>query len=498
MEQWVPLFDIFLNSPTPEIEASLWLHRSFNVSSTLPISAASFLSLLTQPVDSVAGESDSSPPQTKSRVMFIQTLPSMVQSRILAFLSVEQERFCSVDLNRLCRRVLSEGCGVDFWVQSAARDLLDKLSGSGRQWVPDLVLGSDESRVEIEFKSLPGWLKDAVAVATDEVVLPWLPLSHDELNSRDLISSRDTEQQQPSLTQVGENELYNWKDVAEGMDIDHSENDVLDPEMQNMAARLRTRLMNVDSGSKTVELAEEIRELCVDSKADSLAVLGLIEPWKVDDESAAVLVSHLLSGSDEELAWPSHVISSVILPKLLALERPASRVLISSVMNFCKLHERAAEYGLLIPLLMRKDGINNPICEVITRIVKECLHRAHVSALCQKLFCGKEGERKPICQPCHQCLISRELVWTESLFSLIQNIMSHNVQLTQDTVDQLVHQVHNLAPRFSRSLKFGHFLLCLTKKFGSLLHSHKPLLTESVAQTNTLVTKSILSKLESL
>lgn len=63
MEQWVPLFDIFLNSLTPETEASMWLQQSFNVSSSNRITTGSFLSLLTKPIDATI--SSSSPPTSK-------------------------------------------------------------------------------------------------------------------------------------------------------------------------------------------------------------------------------------------------------------------------------------------------------------------------------------------------------------------------------------------------------------------------------------------------
>ncbi|XP_065849934.1 uncharacterized protein [Euphorbia lathyris] len=87
MEQWIPLFDIFLKSLTPETEESLWLQQSFNASSTTPITTASFLSLLTKPIDVII--SNTSPSSTK-RIMFIQTLPGMVQSRNLPFLALER------------------------------------------------------------------------------------------------------------------------------------------------------------------------------------------------------------------------------------------------------------------------------------------------------------------------------------------------------------------------------------------------------------------------
>ncbi|KAK9274987.1 hypothetical protein L1049_022244 [Liquidambar formosana] len=186
------------------------------------------------------------------------------------------------------------------------------------------------------------------------------------------------------------------------------------------------------------------------------------------------------------------------LPKLLVLEQPASRVLMTATMEYCKLHQRAAVYALLFPLILRKEGINNPICDVITRIIKECLHPAHVSAFCQKLLCGEEDAKRFICLPCHQSLICNKLVWAESLFNLFQNILIITFTLTQDSIDHLVDQLRELAERFSKSLKFGNFLLCFVTKCSQLLKSHKLSLIEAVEHTNTLVTKSIISKVASL
>jgi len=173
-------------------------------------------------------------------------------------------------------------------------------------------------------------------------------------------------------------------------------------------------------------------------------------------------------------------------------------VLVAAITEYCKLHQKAAVYALLFPLIFRREGINNPICDVITRIIRECLHPAHVSAFCQKLFCGEKDVRRVICLPCHQHLLSNELVWTESLFNLFQIILNHNVHLTQDSIDHIVYQAQQLAVNFSKSLKFGNFLLCLVTKCSPLLKSHKLLLIEAVEKTSTLVTKSILSKLANL
>ncbi|EOY30485.1 Fanconi anemia group E protein [Theobroma cacao] len=495
MEPWVPLFDIFMNSPTPETEASLWLQQSFNAttsssSTTTPITTSSFLSLLTKPCNPIVKDSSFSSPPTTKRIMFIETLPSMIQSRILSFLALEKKRFDGKELSKLARNLLSESQELEFWVKRAARNLLDAVSESNiNEWISGFSLDSGE-----EFESLPDWLKDVDA--TNDPVLSWLPLSVADFGSR--LCDDSLEKDEGLFSQVEENGENDLKEVGEAIEVDQALNVPLEPEIEKMALSLRSRVMNFESSLKAVALANEIRQLCLDKGRDSLQVLNLIEPWKAEDETASVLISHLSCGDEEELAWPSQVLCSIVLPKFLVIEEPASRLLVTSTMEYCKLHQRASVHGLLFPLVLRSEGINNPICDVITRIVRECLHPGHVSAYCQKLLCGGEEERSFILLPCHQYLVSNELVWTESLFNLFQNILNHNVHLTEDSVDCLVYHVRQMAERFSKSLKFGNFVLCLVSKCASLLKSHKNVLTEAVECTNTLVTKSILSRLASL
>ncbi|OMO91612.1 Fanconi Anemia group E protein [Corchorus olitorius] len=426
--------------------------------------------------------------------MFIETLPGMVQSRILSFLAVENRRFSGKELSKLARHLLSESQELEFWVKKAARYLLDVVSESNmNEWISGFSLDSGEESVGEEFDSLPEWLKDAAA--TNDPLLSWLPLSVSDFGSSFCDDSLGKDED--LFSQVEENGENDLMESGDDIDRDQALNVPLEPEIEKMAVSLRDRVLNFESSLKAVALANEIRLLCLEKGRDSLQVLNLIEPWKAEDETASVLISHLSSGDEEELAWPSQVLCSIVLPKLLVLEEPASRLLVTSTMEYCSLHQRAAVQALLFPLVFRRNGINNPICDVITRIVRECLHPAHVSAFCQKLLCGGDEERRFTMLQCHQCLISSELVWTESLFNLFQNILNHNVQLTQDSVDCLVYHVTQMAERFSKSLKFGNFVLCLVSKCASLLKSHKNVLTEAVECTDTLVTKSILSRLAS-
>ncbi|KAH0970691.1 hypothetical protein GBA52_022847 [Prunus armeniaca] len=475
MEQWVPLFDIFLTSPTPESEASTWLNQSFRASSSTstPITTGSFLSLLMKPLDSIVVDESSSsssawPPCT-NRVMFIQTLPNMVQSRVLSFLGFERQRFSGRDLAKLARTVLSGSQELDFWVQRAARNLLDVVSESSYEWISCLSLDSGED----EFESLPGWLKDSAA--SSDLVLPWLPISPEALDLRTV--NGNYENIYGSLSQVGEGEDEDMNDVLEEMNIDNPESVHLEPEIKKRAVSLKARVVDFQSTSETVGLAKEIRKLCLEKGGDSFTVLVEVK---------------------KSLLGQGQVLCSIILPKLLALEEPASRVLVTATVEYCKLHQRASEYALLFPLILRRDGINNPIHDVITRIIKESLHPAHVASFCQKLLCGEKDERKVICLPCHQYLITDKMVWTESFFNLLQSILNHNVHLSQNSVDQIIYQVQQLAERFSNSLKFGNFLLCFVTKCSPFLKHHKLILTRVVEHNKTFLAKSILGKLAGL
>lgn len=431
------------------------------------------------------------------RVMWIQTLPNVVQARILSFLAYEHQRFCRKELCRLARILLSEGKGVDFWVKKAAKQLLDLVSVSNYQWLSHLNLDSEEETAEDEFYLMPDWLRDAAR--DNESVFPWLPMSADELSDKMTLTGSGGDGED-LLIDVEESKQEHIDEVMLEIGEDDSKFDgAIDIEVEKVAKSLKTELLHIESSLKAVELAKEIRKLCCKGRRNLSVILNLIEPWCADDETAAVLMSHLSDGNEaDESNWPAHILCSIVLPKFLVLKEPSSRVLVNATIDYCRAHQRAAEYALLFPLILRKAGVNNPICDVITRVVRECLHPAHVSAFCQKLLIKDEDLWRFICLPCHRCLIGEELVWTESLFSLWRNILDHNVHLMQDAVDQLVNQVCKYSNRYSKSLKFANFVLCLVNKCTPLLRPHKLILTEAVENSDTLVTKSILSKLSAL
>ncbi|XP_023757199.1 uncharacterized protein LOC111905706 [Lactuca sativa] len=498
MESWVPLLDIFMNSTCPETEASLWLQSSFNPSSnpsiSISISTASFLALLMQSTEAdvvCSPSSSSSSLPSKHRFMWIQTLPNAVQARILSFLTYEHAKFNKQDLSKLARDILYNETVVDFWVNKAAHQLFDVVSDSNSKWVSSFNLDSEEEKFEASFGAVPGWLKDAAN--SNDPILPWLPISVDDLNTKTPhITSEDDEY---TIMEVEEGKDGNF----ESIESTHREIDPIDHETEETALCLKTRILNMESSLKAAEIADDIQKLCVKRKGESLKVLDLIQPWNVNDEVIPILLSHLLNGKEDEFEWTSNILCSILLPKFLTLEKPASRILVSATIDYCKVHHKAAVYALLFPLILHKNGINTPICDVITKIVKECLHPAHVSAFCQKLLSEDELDgKRHICPPCYQHLVCEKLVWTELLFTLFQNILNHNVHLSQDSVDQIVFKIQESAKVLSKSLKFANFLLCFVTKCGSLLKIHKAVLSEAVGDTSSFLKKSILSKLDSI
>uniref|UniRef100_A0A7N0VG22 Fanconi Anaemia group E protein C-terminal domain-containing protein n=1 Tax=Kalanchoe fedtschenkoi TaxID=63787 RepID=A0A7N0VG22_KALFE len=504
MERWKPLLDIFLSSATPESDASLWLKSYSGSASSTGITTLSFISLLTKPllVDSSTSPSPSSPPPPKT-VMWIQTLPNMVQSRILSFLLLDHSRFCAADLSKLAKNVLRGEREVDFWVRRAARNLLDVLSQTRSGY--DRVASDEQSKLDDEFQAIPSFLKHAAAAAAHGggSLLPWLPLnpSSTDSNADRLTRAAASDDDDSSVEMV---EVGDSKDDKLDNDIVLLDAEVdggsgtLDTQVQKMAETLKGQIVCFESTSKTVSLASEMRNLCMGRGRDSRQILALIEPWNADDQTAAILISQLTKPDDEELGWPSHVLSSIVLPKLIILEEPASRVLIAATVEYSKLKPRAAVNALLFPLLHRREGINRHQCDIITKIIKECLHPAHVSAFFQSLLTAENSERRFLTAPGHRHLLLENMVWTESAFSMFKNVLDHNIQLTQDSVDHLVYQAVQLAEKYAKSLKFGNFLLSLVNKCRSMLIPHKQLLSGAVGHTNTLVTKSVIAKLASV
>jgi hypothetical protein len=261
------------------------------------------------------------------------------------------------------------------------------------------------------------------------------------------------------------------------------------------ALALQKDIVTVESILDAQRVAKDLQALCIESQ-NAEAVLSLVQPWEADDDTLRVLLSNLVIEEDRMHGkGPALVLCSVGLPKLLELQRPASSALLSAVLDLCKRHPTAAVEAVLFPLVLRKGGLNAPQCEALTHVVQDCMHPMLVTASCHRLLSGKELERRPICMLQHYENIGSRLVWTESLFTLFYNILNKDVCLTPSTTGELISVIHERASGFSRSLKFGNFLLCFVSKCWHECEVQRDLLERAAEGTNTVLTKATLAKL---
>ena len=486
MEQWLPLFRHLLVFPAANAAAFSSSPSSGDCPSAPP-PAAALLRLLLLPAPTLpASASD------PTAAILFQTLPPFLQSQALSFLASSADLLDPHLLRTLAARVLSAQPGrYGLWVRRGARHLIDGLPEE--VGVP----GVDSDEFIDGFHDPPTWLKEAAVRA--QPVLPWLPVE-----CRSLMGSgsgtRAGRGGGDGLDGIGLETLVLVQD--EDVEMQEAPGRVLPPQappLENSIVQrvlaMRKEIVTVESVLSAQRVAKDLQDLCVQSR-NAAEVLSLVRPWEADDDTLRVLLSNLvLEGDGVDRKGPALVLCSVFLPQLLELQRPASSVLLSTALGLCKRHPAAALEAVLFPLVLRKGGLNVPQCDVLTRIVKECMHPLHVTAFCHRLLSGEEQERKPVCMPQHQESIGTNLVWTESLFTLFYNILSQDICLTPSTVGELIYVIDDQASKFPRSLKFGNFLKCFVSKCWHECKHQRGLLERAAERTDTFLTKAVLAKL---
>ncbi|XP_059072747.1 uncharacterized protein LOC131063020 isoform X2 [Cryptomeria japonica] len=474
--------------------------------------------------------------------MWIETLPSAMQSSILTFLSVEHGRFRTEDLQVLAQTLVAKP-DLDFWVRRAAENLFFTVVGHTASAFPTADRGMEMD----EYNALPKFLENCQRGSNS--LFPWIPMAFKDaqvtasdlresskerhVSQNEEVPDEKTEYSRNAVPErnlcvpevrepVGERNEESRYTADYGSEIQHATSCISDeaagsgaatstdvnivdqekidsklallPQIYAQATSLREALLSFDSNSysNVSIISDKMYTLCM--IADSREVLSFIKPWEVDDEVTLQLVESLLKGQ-EGYSWSTDMLCSLILPKLLSLTQPASRILVTAVLQAGKVHQRATVDALLLPLMLYKKGLNVAVCEVLHRLIKDCLQAEHVSSFFQKLLCEEIQQQSVICLPCHKSELSQSLVWTEPVFTLFQNILNHPMSLTQEVLDLLVLSLDDVAEEFSKSLKFSNFLLCLVNKHASLLKHHKGYLQRVAERTGTFMTKSILAKL---
>lgn len=237
-------------------------------------------------------------------------------------------------------------------------------------------------------------------------------------------------------------------------------------------------------------------DLCtISSLPDARLFFKSLKPWEMKDDTLLSMMK-LLSGKDSGFAWSAQTVSFCLLPKLLLLEQPASRFVVSAVIEACKAHPRAAIDALLIPLVLIEKGPTKAQCDVMNRVLTECFSDNHLFSLCGKIFLSNRRQCLPFPDPpfVRKRFLSASIAWSEPAWALVQNLISRPMELDMELLETIVDVCGEEVVKFAESLRFCNLLLCLLSKHGTCLGPFKSKLQRISEQTKTFITKTLTAK----
>uniref|UniRef100_A0A7I4DHT7 Uncharacterized protein n=1 Tax=Physcomitrium patens TaxID=3218 RepID=A0A7I4DHT7_PHYPA len=312
--------------------------------------------------------------------LWIQTLPNAMQTNILTFLSAERRHFLSKDLVALASTLLATR-GIDFWVKLAASNLLNVLNGEPDEKMLCLEQNcapGQNSALE-QYSSLPSWIEEYKELRS--VLLSGLTLRHEDViprndedpltqeglaknvadsvdNNRVLMDEVEISTARPetcSQTALGKRKRDPEPRVISQATSPHVQVQESQGPEETMPGGEHLEAVN-DEDEKSVrellgnDLFEKAKSLGIAlqsrsshdglpfdidilSKAPNLSrVLKVIKPWLVTDETTSLLVTSLL-GEQSGYAQSTQILTHVLLPKLINMEEPPSRILSSAVLQ---------------------------------------------------------------------------------------------------------------------------------------------------------------------
>ncbi|KAG0612688.1 hypothetical protein M758_6G045800 [Ceratodon purpureus] len=541
--RWRALLEIFRDS-TPAVQAARhWVETQGyggalgtastqrNARGVLQSLSRFVPELLAKPV--VVIEEQSGAAVSVCNQLWIQTLPSAMQTDILTFLSAERRHFLSKDLVVLASTLLAAR-DTDFWVRLAASSLLNFQNGESNHHSPFLGYNPTLSQKQAldEYNSLPSWLEEykgsesvlisdlpprpenndeAQGQAEEELAKKItsnggdkvihidddqdeLPTSRAQSTSQTLLGKRKHDanpeiDSQHTSPQVQLQEYQAPENTMPGSDnleavSDEDENTAKEILGDDLFSRAKNLGMALQSNSSHLGLPSDIEIMSIASNLS--LVLKLIKPWLADDETTSLLVGALL-GEQSGYAQSTQILTHVLLPKLTTMQEPPSRTLGSAVLQAGKAHPRATVDAIIIPLLVNPEAGSTVKCDLINRVVKECFSPEGASSLCNRLFCPRTEEQK-----------LHSWVWTEGTVGVVHTLLSLKVALEEAALEGMISLLEQYCNQFSASLKFSNLLLNLVTKYGSQIKPYKAVLQQVVSSTKTFLTKSILAKVNAL
>jgi len=264
------------------------------------------------------------------------------------------------------------------------------------------------------------------------------------------------------------------------------------PEPVLLPAESLTMLAALRGVLRDSKLSEEAR--C------SRAALGLQLLLSLADEDAmraACMVLDAPSLSDEALLCACQAASQpdvsgrsaaafvrvALLPRLQALDQPASRTLFAALLCMMKQHARVLLDELVVPAMWSRAGeLTAAQAEALQRLVREAPAPLLGRALAAFLR-GEGGEPTR---------------WTEPQAALLQTLLSRAPPLEPGCVAELLLQADAYVEALRKSLKFANLLNTLVRSHGAQLLAHIPAVRRVAERLDSFMKKTILAAIAKL
>ena len=170
------------------------------------------------------------------------------------------------------------------------------------------------------------------------------------------------------------------------------------------------------------------------------------------------------------------VVKAIIYPLVVALKKPASRSIVTAILEIAQNSSRAILSGLLVPLLTEAEGNKAPQIELITRLCKS-LSIEFVSSFLNEVVLTMK--------------------WEESTMPLLKVFFSIPLKLDKQPVlaGKLVHQMDTHANELRQSLKFSSVVHTFIMKNPLVAEAHQGSLERILLRGETFLSKTTLKLL---
>jgi len=213
---------------------------------------------------------------------------------------------------------------------------------------------------------------------------------------------------------------------------------------------------------------------CCSSVQGARAAFGAVGLAEAPEPALALVAPHFAAAECSGRA-AAHFVREVLLRRVRALVKPASRALFHVALSLMTHHPRALGDELLLPLMWAPAAsvagaaaprAATPQGEAAGRLLKE-MPAEELSRLVALFLRGEAG------QPA---------AWSEPQVELLEKILSQRPALPAEALHELLQQADGNVDALRASVKFGQLLLTLARSYAGQLDRHRLSLAKRVTE----------------